>query len=140
MISRLHLAARILLGTVFLLSGILKLISSSQATELLSQVSSLDPAICRVLIVALCFLEIVMAVILFVGRKYLQPVAIVSSLTLLLFTFVGIVAVQASRPCGCFGDLVDFKTDAYFIVRNIILLLISMFVLRYSRPPDSQAL
>ena len=42
MLPKLHLIARFVLGTVFMLSGALKLVAPSQASELLSEVSSVE--------------------------------------------------------------------------------------------------
>jgi len=132
LIAKLHLASRIALGAVFLSSGILKMISSDRATEFLSQVSSLDMSISRVLIVALCFFELLIGAMLLVGRKYLPLGSFLSSVVLLVFTFVGVSAFESPRSCGCFGDILDLKTDEYFVMRNIVLLLISMFILKFS--------
>lgn len=132
MIDKMCLASRILLGTVFLLSGVFKLISPNHAAELLKELSTLDLGICVALVVGLCFFEMALAVALFVGKKYLQATAFISSAMLLLFTFVGVMMVQSPKSCGCFGDVLDLKTDGYFVARNFVLLFVSMFVLKFS--------
>ncbi len=137
LIGRLHLAARLVLGAVFVLSGVLKLIWPHQAADLLSELSFLDPRICKILVIALSLLEMMIGVMLFVGKQYVQISALASSILLLFFTFMGVATIQNPRSCGCFGEVLDMKTDEYFVLRNIVLLLISMFVLRYSKTPNT---
>ena len=135
MVARLHLVSRFVLGAVFVLSGILKLFSPHQAAELLSEISSLDPEMCKYLVVALSLFEIMLGTMLLVGKRYLQLTALISAVMLLFFTFLGVATIQDPRSCGCFGDLVEFKTDEYLVLRNVVLFLVSLWVLRYSRGP-----
>ena len=132
MIDKLLFASRLLLGCVFISSGVLKLISPQQATDLLSELSSLEGIISKVVILLGSVVECLIGVMLIASRKHIRLAALISSTVLLLFTFVGVWALQNPRSCGCFGEVLDMKTDEYLVLRNIILLLISMFVFRYS--------
>ena len=132
LIHRTHLVCRVLLGLVFVSSGVLKIISPQHATELLSQVSSLDESYSRTIILLGSILELLLGGILLVAGKYFKLAAVISSSVLLIFTFVGIWTLEDPKPCGCFGDFLDSKTDAYFILRNLILFFLSMIILRYS--------
>ncbi len=114
----------------FRFERVLKLISPQRAAELLSQLSSLDGQTSKVLILVGSSLELIVGILLIIRTTYFAIAAFVSSVTLLLFTFVGLWALQNPRPCGCFGDVLEFRTDEYFIARNIILLFVSMFVFR----------
>jgi uncharacterized membrane protein YphA (DoxX/SURF4 family) len=121
--------SRMLLGLVFLASGALKLISPQQASDLLSQLSSLDQTLSRTLIIIGSLIEFVLGAALIIGNGALRMASLASTIALLVFTFVGLWALQNPMPCGCFGDIVEFQTDEYFIARNIVLLLLSLFVL-----------
>jgi uncharacterized membrane protein YphA (DoxX/SURF4 family) len=129
------MVCRALLGMVFISSGALKIISPQNATELLSQVSLLGASSSRIVVLLGSILELLLGGTLLVAGKYLRHAAVISSSALLIFIFVGIQTLDNPRPCGCFGDMLDSMTDEYFILRNIVLLLISMFILRYSTGP-----
>ena len=136
--NRIFLLSRLLLGFVFVASGILKLISPEQASNLLSQMSSFDVAISKVLILLGSVIELLLGVAFMVGGRYLRLASVVSSTALLAFTFVGLWALQNPIPCGCFGDIFEFKTDEYLVARNIALLLASMLVLHNSNETTSR--
>jgi hypothetical protein len=55
-----------------------------------------------------------------------------SSLFFLVSIFVGIQFVDKPVDCGCFGDLIDSKTGVGFLVRNVALFVVSIFVLGVS--------
>lgn len=124
--------ARMLLGGVFLLSGVLKLLSPAQASEFLSQVTSFDLSLSKLLVILFCCLEIGIAVLLFIGKRFLVVAALVSSSLLLLFTFAGFLSTDNNISCGCFGEVLDAKIDEYFLFRNFLLLGLSMFILKVS--------
>jgi uncharacterized membrane protein YphA (DoxX/SURF4 family) len=131
-VNKLIVILRILLGSVFVFGGIAKLFSPHQAADLLSWMLSLNTQTSKVLVVLASTGEIVIGVAMMIGREYLLVAAILSSAILLIFIIVGLVALQSPRPCGCFGEVLESKTDEYFILRNIVLFLISMSILRYS--------
>ena len=132
LVDSIFLLFRLLLGFVFVASGILKLISPQQASELLSDLTTLNGWISRVVILVGSVIELLLGLLLMVGGKYLRIASLASSVALLAFTFVGLWALQNPRPCGCFGDMFEFKTDEYFVARNLFFLLLSMLILRYS--------
>lgn len=124
--------ARMLLGGVFLLSGVLKLVSPTQASEFLSQITLFDLSVSRVLVILFCCLEIAIAALLFIGNRFLVFAALTSSSLLLLFTFAGFASSDGNTSCGCFGEIIDSKVDEHFILRNFILFGLSMFILKGS--------
>ena len=132
-LPKLHLIARFVLGTVFMLSGALKLISSHQAIAFLSETIRLGSGTSTVLIHAFCFVEMIIGAMLVLGKRYLQLTSLVSSFVPLCFTSLAAISSQNPKSCGCFGDALDFETNEYFFLRNFFLLLISMFILRYSK-------
>ena len=133
MVPRLHLVARILLGAIFVLSGISKVISPVQATDLLRALSGLDQLWARACVLGLSACEVILGVTLVVCSRSLQIAATVASLTLLFFVFFGLFTIENPVSCGCFGDVLDTKTDELFILRNLLFLVIALFVLRYSK-------
>jgi uncharacterized membrane protein YphA (DoxX/SURF4 family) len=132
MIRRLHMISRVILGLVFVLSGALKIVSPQQAADLLNQISSVKGEAGKGIVIFGSVVELIVGAILLVNRKYSGAAAFGTSILLLVFTFVGLWALENPVPCGCFGDVVDFRTDEYFIARNLGFLLLSIFVFRYS--------
>lgn len=124
--------ARMLLGGVFLLSGVFKLFSPAQASEFLSQVTSFSLGLSRTLVILFCCLEIGIAALLFIGNRFLAIAALVSSSLLLLFTFAGVLSTDNDISCGCFGEVLNEKIDEYFLLRNFLILGISIFILKAS--------
>jgi len=127
------IAARILLGSVFFLSGILKLLSPDAASGLILHLFPVTPTLAKTLTVILSVLEIAAGAML-VLKKSVPIAAMFSTAFLLASIFVGVATLSDPVSCGCFGALTDSKTDEFFLLRNAFLFLISMVVLRSSLP------
>jgi uncharacterized membrane protein YphA (DoxX/SURF4 family) len=134
-ILTLHHISRSLLGLIFLASGVLKIIAPVPAAELLSTFLHFPLDISKIVIIAFCLFEIVIGSMLLLGGKRLRLISFLASAILLLFTLLGVVMLNDPVSCGCFGDVFDFKTDGYFLARNVVLLIISLFVLRFCDSP-----
>lgn len=129
--------ARILLGIVFVSSGALKLISPNEAAELLADISLLSLHISRILIGLVSVLEFVLGAMFFL-RWQQHLAALISTIILLCFTMIGMGELQDPKACGCFGDVLDSRTDELFMARNMALLFVSMFLLRYQKEPSDK--
>lgn len=122
---------RIVLGAVFCVSGSLKLLAPTAASNLISQIGFLDKHIAPYFVLLLSLIEVVAGISL-IADKMTKHIALLATQFLLLSTVIGVMYLSDPIPCGCFGDLIDSQTDSAFLLRNIILLLISLVILKTS--------
>ena len=119
---------RVVLGLILFVGGVAKIFSPTASTNLLSMVLGLskDSAF-----MATCFLicfEIASGALLMLDR--LVPLLTFGATLMFSSSIIlGIQLMSAPVDCGCFGDLLSSKTDVSFVVRNTVLLLLSMAVL-----------
>lgn len=122
---------RIGLAIVFLVSGVSKLLSTEDAKNFISDVLHIDISTAHLVVILLSLCEIAIGVLLFSG-KWAAVLSFVSSLFFLASLIVGVSYFGEDKSCGCFGILVDSKVDDIFIVRNALLMVLSIFLLRSS--------
>jgi uncharacterized membrane protein YphA (DoxX/SURF4 family) len=127
-VERTGAVVRIFLGCVFAISGVSKLVSPGSAALLIANLLGTKPAISNLFTVALSLVEVIIAYML-VFRKRVLVAAVFSVLFMLGSVFVGFLFVENPVSCGCFGALIDFKTDETFLIRNMLFLFASLFVL-----------
>jgi len=134
------LTIRILLGLIFLASGVGKLIDSSDARYLVELLASefywlieyADP-----IVIGTSLLELVLAILLLWGRKLKislwASLGLVSTFTIVLGHFY--LQGMSIESCGCFGALgIGGGLEATLIRNGILLLLIiGAFLLMKSR-------
>ncbi|MBI3587013.1 MAG: DoxX family protein [Ignavibacteriales bacterium] len=132
-----YVGIRILLGAVFILSGFFKILSPQSASQVVIALLSTSVTTSSVLVIILSIIEMVLGFALLVGKK-LQLVSAVSSLFLLGFIFIGLFLIANPVPCGCFGNLIESKTDEWFLARNTIFLLMSLSVMCHSTNSPTQ--
>ena len=125
------LAARILLASVFLLSGILKLHSPGGASAFLGDIFPLSPQIARVMVIALSLTEVGVACLLLLNR-WVATLSLLSSVFLLASTFVAVLFISEPINCGCFGVFGHSRTDVCLLIRNFSLLILSMSMMKAS--------
>ena len=125
------LAIRIILGIVFLLSGIGKLINASDArylVELLATQYYWLIEYSNFIVMTTSIAEVVLAVLLLWG-KYLR-----SALTGVLILLAGFSAVlsyfylqgMSVESCGCFGAFGFASGIEFTLIRNIVLMLLAV--------------
>jgi uncharacterized membrane protein YphA (DoxX/SURF4 family) len=131
MMKVLLLGSRVVLGTVFIASGILKLTSPDKAVEFIESVLSMDLEASWIVIVLTSIFEIALGAAFLLLTERVRLAALISGSMMLVFTSIGVVEIGSAKSCGCFGDLFDSKTDEFFLARNLVLLIISMFLVRY---------
>ncbi|MFH5831790.1 MauE/DoxX family redox-associated membrane protein [Halalkalibaculum sp. DA384] len=123
------LAIRIILGAIFLLSGIGKLIDGSQALYLVELLATKFYWLIEygsVIVTGTSLLELLLAGLLFWGRK-LTAVLLASFLLIISFTGVlGYFYLQGMSvaSCGCFGAFSIGGGIVSTLIRNSILLLL----------------
>lgn len=124
-----QLFTRRLLGLLFIISAILKLISPQESSSLFDHFLPSEPfwAVALTIIVSCCELFLGLALAASLGTV---NAAVLSCLFFLLSTMVGVALINNPIDCRCFGTLVESKTDEFFLLRNFSLLGISFYVLK----------
>ena len=126
-----HLAVigRIILGVLFLISGIAKIISPAPTSTILGNFLSIDGFANWMVTFALATAEVILGAILVIG-KFTLLASLFSSLFFLIAISVGVWYLDEPVNCGCFGNLLNSKTDEFFLIRNLLFLGISLFVIQ----------
>jgi hypothetical protein len=65
-------------------------------------------------------------------KRMVPAIAFISSLFFLSALTAGVFLLGTGKPCGCFGDLVPSETDEWFVLRSLVFLFLSLFILRTS--------
>lgn len=135
------IAVRVALAGVFLFSGVAKLFSPQPAAAFFSELFPFSVNISLALVLILSALEILIALGLLLAFK-LEIVSFVASFFLFFGLLIGLIYVEEDLSCGCFGEFAASKTDAFFLLRNLALLLLSLFLLKVSSstPPQQTEL
>lgn len=125
--NRILLGVRILLGAVFLLSGIGKLIDGSDARYLVELMATEVYWLIEystAIVITTSVLELMLAALLFWGKK-LNPTLFASALLLLSFSSVLLYFYLQGftvESCGCFGALGGGGGLGITLIRNLVLL------------------
>jgi len=136
--QNLLLTSRYLLGVVFALSGILKLISPEDAAEFVSHVLSMKIQVSMMIVLLGSVFEVGLGAVFLLVTSRTTLAAIISASMMMAFSAIGVLMLGDIKSCGCFGGLYQSQTDHFFIARNLTLLLISMFLLRHSSQQSNQ--
>jgi uncharacterized membrane protein YphA (DoxX/SURF4 family) len=117
-------AASLLLGAVFLLSGIMKVAAPQQW-----QTQSADLGVPRAAAAVVPFVELVVGALL-VAQIVRRPVAIVAGALLLVFTALLVLRLSQGRrpPCACFGAWSTKPIGWTDVARNIAFLALAAVV------------
>lgn len=123
------ISLRYVLASVFLASGVGKLISPSQFHTFVSSIpvlSVVNPSVFLYIVVAIEFS--VAALLLY--RSTVTLGAITSFIILLAFSATLVYASNSGEAisCGCFGELVGDSSADISILKNMVLLVLSVFV------------
>jgi len=128
------LAARLLLGVVFLVSGIIKASDPAQTRVAVKGYQLLPDGLAETVAAILPYLEIAVGLILLVGLAT-RLGALLSALLMLAF-LIGVISAAArglSIDCGCFGGGGAVQTGAteytLEILRDTGLLIVSIYLL-----------
>jgi uncharacterized membrane protein YphA (DoxX/SURF4 family) len=136
------ISIRILLGLIFLLSGIGKLISSSDARYLVELMATKFYWLIEYagpIVLGITILELALAAMLFWGKKIRWTLSI--SLLLILF-FSGVLSyfyVQGFgvKTCGCFGAFDIGGGITFGLFKNLILFLLIVAALLLTRSNEA---
>jgi uncharacterized membrane protein YphA (DoxX/SURF4 family) len=123
--------ARLLLGTLFLTSGVMKLISPRAASDFAVSILPVSDYMGTVIIWLLSTCELVLGYLILRAAKE-RYTSVIALLALLFFLMVGALYASPERSCGCFGTLVESKVDEMLLLRNMIFMFIELFLVRQS--------
>ena len=129
--------ARSLLGVVLLVSGVAKISFPDDAAKLIGHLLSLPIDASVVFVYALSIAECVAALLLVAGRL-ITPVSFGVGVFLVGAIAYGAATIAHPQPCGCFGALFDSRTDEVFLARNMIMLLLTLYILNRSAATDKK--
>ena len=120
---------RIVLSIIFISAAIFKILQPENISNVLQVSLGINITISRMVVIFGSILELTIGVGI-VLTKQLSIISLFSAIILLIvFTFVGIVINDPSMSCGCFGNIYDEKFDLKFLLKNIVLLGLSLLVL-----------
>jgi uncharacterized membrane protein YphA (DoxX/SURF4 family) len=116
--------ASVLLGAVFVVSGVVKLSASRQW-----RTQSADLGVPGAIAAVLPIVELVVGALL-IAQLARRAVAIVAAVMLLAFTALLVVRLAQGRrpPCACFGALSSKPIGWGNIVRNAVLIVVAAVV------------
>ncbi len=125
------LLIRLTLGSIFLLSGLMKLYNVAGFQTALMNYKYIPSIFIPLITYGVPLIEIILGNLLFAGLFLKWTTRFV---VILLLLFTGIVLIQYLSGniilCNCFGPLLKAKTDLAGIVRNSFLLLLAFFILK----------
>ncbi|PIP78355.1 MAG: hypothetical protein COW85_04285 [Ignavibacteria bacterium CG22_combo_CG10-13_8_21_14_all_37_15] len=129
---RLVFALQIILGIVFVFSGITKLIDINAFAEALVNFKLLNDNFITIVKYAIPIIEIILGIGIIFNFNSSFP-SFISSLLLSFFTSLIIVKLFEGEEisCGCFGALSSDKLDLLSVFRNVALILIAVIVSTY---------
>ncbi len=121
---------RLLIGLMFILSGIAKLQDPKGFTMAVYNFRILPNALVELYATLIPYVELVAGVLLVIGL-FTQLAAVGAFLTLLSFTFaIGWNLRRGARPdCHCFGNLFSEELSSVLVVRNTVLMVILLPVM-----------
>ncbi len=128
---RLRRLFSLIIGLVFLLAGVFKLLDPVGAGLVVEEyyhflhLSALLPT-AKAVAVALALLESLLGAALIAG-VWRKPVAVATTVVTVLFTILTLILVIAnpSMDCGCFGEVIHLSNLQTFI-KNIVLLVLAL--------------
>src|SRR4030065_1373908 len=123
---------QIILGIVFVFSGITKLVDSDKFAEALVNFKLLNDNLINIVKYTLPVIEIMLGVFIIFNFHSSLP-SFISSLLLSFFTALIVVKLFEGEEisCGCFGVLSSDKLNILSVLRNVSLILIAIIVSTY---------
>lgn len=123
---------KIIIGIIFIFSGLTKLIDTNRFSEALINFKLLNENLIDIVKYIIPVVEIMLGTIIIFNFNSGLP-ALISSLLLSFFTALIVAKLFEGEEisCGCFGVFSSPKLDILAVVRNILLILISIIVSSY---------
>lgn len=131
---------RLLLGGVFVWAGALKLVDPQLFADRIAAFQLVPNGLINILALSLPPLEITSGILLITGWRRRT-----AALSILLMTGLFLVVLISARlrglivECGCFGDSFGSWGTDLTIARDLLLLLLSLYLYRGHHPKASEA-
>lgn len=122
---------RVFLGLVFLISSIAKFFEIREFSRVVQEFGYLPPALADIIAIVLPSIEFLVGFFLVIGLWTGLATGFAMGLMMI---FVAVIIphpiIGNEIECGCFGLLTQSKVDLTLILRNIVLLSLTVLVLR----------
>lgn len=124
---------RFLLASVFIFSGGSKLISPTQAVVLARAVLDISESPLVFFVYSISLFEVFLGILLVLDDRFHGIGAFFASV--LLLSFIVLLAFLPSNElkCGCFGTFEFFDSVNSALARNVVLMVVSMYLLQKER-------
>ena len=137
--NRLTAVVRIILGVLFLLSGLSKVLDVGEFSKIIMNYGIIPDWLVPYPAILLPFLEIIIGINFIIGFK-IKASSLISILLMIFFIVIISYALATGKSfdCGCFnfsklGFALNEKLSYKLIIRNIILLLFFILIFRLKR-------
>lgn len=135
-----YLIARGILGGIFVYAGILKMRSPIEFADNIAAYQLLPANTINALALGLPFFEIICGLLVLGGLRIRIGTLGISTM---LFVFMGAILTALKRglsiDCGCFGGHSWVESNLWVALgRNVVLLLLAMYIYRQSLLKDEQ--
>jgi uncharacterized membrane protein YphA (DoxX/SURF4 family) len=132
------IGVRILWGSLFIFSGILKVVDLETFRRALDAFAILPPSTLTIAALSISLLECILGALVVAG---IRPREAATGLLFLLIVFTAVVALKIAEgtaiQCGCFGSLDSSPIGIWTLVRNLVLLGIGALVLSSPHIPTT---
>jgi len=120
---------RILVGLVFFISGILKIIDISVFKSTLTALNLFNPIISDLFSFVIPIAEIGLGLLL-IGGLFIRFAVIHTNILIIIFSWVTIYAIRYKEDlsCGCFGSFIDLSFNFFHLVFLFMLFLLNILI------------
>jgi len=140
-----HFIARLILGSIFIYAGVLKMYSPLEFADNIAAYQLLPASMINPLALSLPFFEVICGLLVLTGF-HIRIGAM--GIFIMLLVFMGAIATAIKKglliDCGCFGGHSWFESNLWVaLVRNGMLLLLAVVICRHSllnEPEQLQAI
>ena len=118
---------KLLLGLVFIVSGISKLISPQNFIREVDKINLLDSTITQPAVYIFILLELILA--FFILFKMNNKVLVVTIVAMVIFcSYLGYkIFIDDGSDCGCFGNLI-YRSNLSALIQDIFILMTAVYL------------
>ena len=136
--SVLSIVLRIILGGLFILSGIMKFLDLNGFEKVVREFHVLAFNYVDIFVVTLPAIELICGICVLIGL-FMEPAVLLIMAMLTAFIAVSLPFVNTNQisECGCFGGLFTSEVGIELIIRNILLIIAAIVLYYYKKHPVS---
>jgi uncharacterized membrane protein YphA (DoxX/SURF4 family) len=118
-----------ILSFIFVAAGILKMFSPDNTGDILIFFFNLDYSLTLIIVYSIAIIELILGILLFSGyaKRYVRSTVIFFCSVFLMIAILG-YSNSWQFACGCFGKFSFGKFDAAMVLRNTLLLGMSLWI------------